>query len=78
MQKVVNSDKQSDETKMEYLSLKKKDIQNEIRNEIHSLYGEFFKGEYERMFGESGEKEFEMKVRAAIDVLRKAMLSRND
>ena len=74
VQKVIASNKQSEQTKMEYLMLKRRDIEDEIGSEIKSIYNEFFRREYEEAFGGEAFEAFQEKIRHTMNAMHKHLL----
>ena len=67
--KVLGSQKQTEITKMDYLKLKKQEIQDERINQMKQIYDEFFRKEYEQLYGEAAFSEFMTRMEQTIGIM---------
>lgn len=76
MNKIVMSHKQNEEVKLEYLNTKREEVENLINEEITGIYEEFFKKEYELMYGaEEGEDKFQYKLADVVTFLTRRVFN---
>ena len=67
--KVLGPQRQPEGTKLDYLQLKRQEIQEERRVQMGQIYDQFFRKEYEQLYGEAAFSEFSHRMEEAVSLM---------